>query len=84
MNSDFLSEPKGVLALFFPFTLHLHGLKVNVTPNFLMPSASGGEERMNTVSNFINTSELQEFNTSQLDPTNSIPGTKVCGQAWSH
>ena len=46
MNSDFISEPKGVLALFFPFTLHLHGLKVNVTPNFLMPSASGGEERM--------------------------------------
>lgn len=65
MSSDFFSEPKGMLALFFPFTLPLHGLKLNVTPNFLMPSASGGEERMSTVSNFINTSELQEFNTSQ-------------------
>lgn len=35
MSSDFFSEPKGVLALFFPFTLPLYGLKLNVTPNLL-------------------------------------------------
>lgn len=66
MSLNFLFELKGVLALFFFFTTSPPcSLKLNAILNF-KPSASGGEERINTSCSFIKTHKSEKCNISHL------------------
>lgn len=67
MSSDLLFALKGCWPCPSLSLFPLHSLKLNVTPNFLKVSASGGEKRISPSRKFSSTNALEEFNLSHLN-----------------